>query len=76
MQLTNADILEFQEMCRKHLGLKLSWEEAQDRAIKLVRLMQLVHRPMSVEDYEVIRLKDGLGQTINENVYERQETKP
>jgi hypothetical protein len=58
MQLTDTDILEFQEMCRQHLGLELTWKEAQERAIKFVRLMQLIHRPMTLEEYERIKESD------------------
>ena len=59
MKLLGTDILEFQEMCKEHLGLELTWEESQDQAIKLVGLIQIVHRPMSVEDYErVMRPND------------------
>ncbi len=70
MQLTDSDILEFKELAKKHLGVDLTWEAAQDQAIKLVRLMQIVHRPLSVEDYEAIRLKDGFSRNKNENEYE------
>jgi hypothetical protein len=67
MQLTDIDILEFQTMCRDELGMELSWEEAQDQAIKLVRLIQVVHRPMSIEEYEAIRNQDQKDEAINED---------
>jgi hypothetical protein len=69
MQLTDADILEFQQMCKRHLGLELPWEIAQDQAVKLVRVMQIVHRPMSLEQFEAVQEQDR-STNENENDYE------
>lgn len=67
MQLTDADILEFQTMCQEHLGIELEWSEAQDRAIKFVRMMQIVHQPMRVEEFEAIRDQDKQCEATNED---------
>ena len=56
MKLSDSIILEFQELCKKELGLKLSWEESQDRAISLVRLMQYAYTPMSIEEFEAVNI--------------------
>lgn len=62
MKLSDTDILEFQELCRSQLGLEIPWEQAQDGAIKLLRLVKLTYKPMRIEEYEELRKKD-----VNEN---------
>lgn len=52
MNLTPERVAEFKELCRKELGLELTDEKAYDYAIKFLRMMELVYRPMTKADYE------------------------
>jgi hypothetical protein len=65
MQITDADVLEFQAMCKEQLGLELKWEEAQEQAIKFVRMVATAYRPMSITEFEAIR--PGSVRRENEN---------
>lgn len=51
MQLTNEQIAEFQELYRKHFSEEISHEQAHEEGIKLVRLMQLIYKPMTKQEY-------------------------
>lgn len=50
MLLSDTHILEFQEMYRNHFGKELSKEEAYDKAIKLIELVEIAYQPLTEED--------------------------
>ena len=50
MHLTEEDITQFQALYQKHFGEEISRARAHEEGIKLVRLMQLIHKPMSKAD--------------------------
>jgi hypothetical protein len=50
--LSDEQIRKFQELYQKRFGKQISKEDALEGGLKLVRLVQLVYQPMSVEDYE------------------------
>ena len=52
MHLTEEDITKFQRLYKKHFGEEISREWAHSEGIKLVRLMQLIYKPMTKEQYE------------------------
>ena len=52
MHLTEEDITKFQRLYKKHFGEEISREQAHEEGIKLVRLMQLIYKPMTKADYE------------------------
>lgn len=56
MHLTEEDITQFQTLYKKHFGEDISRERAHEEGIKLVRLMQLIYKPMTKEGKE--RLKE------------------
>lgn len=58
MQLTDADVLDFQTMYKEQFGCELEWQEAQEQAIKLVRLMELAYRPMSFDELLLVQKQD------------------
>jgi len=55
MLLTPNQIARFQEIYQKRFGKTLSREEALEKGIKLVRLMQIVYKPMTVEQYQKLQ---------------------
>jgi len=50
--LSNERIKKFQELYKKHFGKELSKEEAYEKGAKLVRLVQLVYRPITEKEYQ------------------------
>lgn len=50
MHLTDNQILEFQAMWFKRFNKNISKEEARDRAIQLIELVEAVYQPLSEED--------------------------
>lgn len=53
--LTNEQVAKFQEIYEKRFGLKLSFKDAHEKAISLVRMIELTYRPMDKRDLGEIR---------------------
>lgn len=49
MQLTDEHIAEFQMLYRKHFGKDISKDEALEKGLRLIRLMELVSRAVAYE---------------------------
>lgn len=54
MLLLDADIRKFQELYKARFGVDISKEEALAKGTQLVRLMELVYKPMTPEEHEQI----------------------
>jgi hypothetical protein len=52
MELTNEQIEKFQQLYKQRFGEDISYEEAADRGLKLVRLVRLVYKPITKEQYK------------------------
>jgi len=50
--LSESQIKQFQELYKKHFGREISQSEAIDQGEKLIRLMELVYRPMTAEEHK------------------------
>lgn len=46
MQLKDEDLIKFQELYKSHYNMELSREDAYEKAMKLLRLVQIVYRPI------------------------------
>jgi len=55
MLLTEAQITRFQELYENRFRKKISKKEALEKGIKLVRLMQIVYKPISKKDYQELQ---------------------
>ena len=55
MHLTDEQITQFQRLYKKHFGADISKEQAHEEGIKLVRLMQLIYKPMPKEECEALQ---------------------
>ena len=64
MQLTNEQVAKFQAIYKAKFGLEISREQAYEQGIKLVRLMQLVYRPMTKG--ELVKV-NGRQENLNNN---------
>lgn len=53
MQLTEEDIEEFQDLYKRKYGRRIEKFEAQAKAISLIRLMQIVYRPLTDEEQHI-----------------------
>lgn len=53
--LDESDIEKFQEIYKKQFGKEISTEEAYEKGAKLLRLVQLVYRPITLEQYEKLQ---------------------
>lgn len=57
MMLTPERVAEFKELCKKELGLELTDEQAYDYAIKFLRMMEIVYRPMTKADMAAVEAR-------------------
>jgi hypothetical protein len=65
--LTDEQVKKFQAIYRKRFGKEISQEAALEQGIKLVRLMEIIHRPMTKEEYETIqKRREEKGRKIDE----------
>ncbi len=55
MQLLDEDIKKFQSLYKSRFGIDINQKEALDKGTKLLRLMELVYKPMSQEEHELIQ---------------------
>jgi len=64
MHLTDEQITKFQQLYKKRFGVEISRARAHEEGIKLVRLMQLIYKPMTKAQYDHLqqrRKKDQKG---------------
>jgi hypothetical protein len=54
MLLLDADINKFQELYKARFGVDISKDEALAKGTQLLRLMELVYKPMTQEEHELI----------------------
>lgn len=59
--LTDAQIQKFMDLHEKCFGVAISRKDAYDKAAKLVRLFQIIYKPITQKDYE--RLQERRKQT-------------
>lgn len=50
--LTNNQISQFQILYKNHFGKEISREEALEKGIKLLRLVEIIYKPMTEEQFE------------------------
>ena len=55
MQLTDQQIEEFRTLYFKRFNKEISREDAVEQAMKLLRLVMIIYKPMAVEDYDAIQ---------------------
>jgi hypothetical protein len=55
--LSNEQITKYQALYKNRYGRKICREEAHEQAAKLIRLVELVYKPMTKEDYKQFKKK-------------------
>lgn len=64
--ITDEHITQYQELYRIRFGRELSREGARDQGTKLVRLMQIIYKPMTQEERdEALGLKKTIEELLN-----------
>ena len=53
--LSDKQIKKFQIIYKNYFGKKISQEEAYEKGIKLVRLMELIYKPMTKKEYKQLQ---------------------
>jgi hypothetical protein len=65
MQLTEQQITRFQEIYKARFNKQLNRKEALEKGIKLARMMQIIYRPITKEQYQQLQ-----EEKIKQQVYE------
>jgi len=63
MLLTDKQIAKFQAIYKARFGKEISRSETYDKGAKLVRMMQIIYKPMTKADYD--RLQERRRQTAD-----------
>lgn len=53
--LSDEDIAKFQNLYKSHFGIEISREDAYEQGIKLVRLMSIVYKPMTEDEFKRVQ---------------------
>jgi len=55
MVLDNEQITKFQTLYKNRFGKKISREEAYEQGVKLIRLVELIYKPMTEAEYQQLQ---------------------
>jgi len=53
--LSDEQIRQFQMLYKKHFGKEISREEAYEQGAKLIRLVELIYKPMTEDEYKQLQ---------------------
>jgi len=53
--LSIQQITKFQELYEKHFDKEIDRDEICEKGVKLIRLMELIYKPMTKNEYELIQ---------------------
>ncbi len=53
--LSNEQITKFQTIYKNRFGKEISREEAYEKGAKLIRLIELIYKPMTEKEYEMVQ---------------------
>ena len=53
--LSDEQIRKFQMLYKKHFGKEISQEEAYEKGAKLLRLVELIYKPMTEDEYKQVQ---------------------
>ncbi len=54
MKISEAQLTTFKALYKQHFGEELSQEDVLEKALKLVRMMQLIYKPITKEQYQQV----------------------
>ena len=50
--LSDKDVREYQKLCKARFGKDITYEEAHEQGVNLVRLLELIYSPMPLGEYQ------------------------
>jgi len=53
--LSKEQITKFQKLYKNRFGVKISREQAYEKGIKLIRLVELIYKPITKDDYQKLQ---------------------
>ena len=53
--LSDEQITKFQTLYKNRFGKEISREEAYEKGAKLIRLVELIYKPMNVDEYKQLQ---------------------
>ena len=57
MYLTDEEVTQFQAAYRNEFGKEISREDARERFTKLVRLFEIIYKPITEKEFEAVKAK-------------------
>lgn len=55
--ISEKDLDKFKKIYKEHFDIELSNQEALDKATKVLRLVEIVYKPMTKDDYEKVQTR-------------------
>ena len=55
MILSDKQVTKFQTLYKSRFGIDISKEEAYEKGIKLIRLLDLIYKPMTKDNYQKLQ---------------------
>ena len=55
IMLTDEHITKFRNLYKKRFGKDISWEEAYEKGIKLIHMVELIYKPMTKEEFNKLQ---------------------
>lgn len=55
MYLTDSEVSQFQSIYRQQFGKEISQEDARERGTKLVRLFEIIYKPVTIDDHKMVQ---------------------
>ena len=52
---SDEQVTKFQSLYKTHFGKSISREEAYDQGLKLLRLIEIIYKPMTETDYQLLQ---------------------
>jgi len=53
--LSEEQITKFQKLYKNRFGVEISREEAYEKGVKLIRLVELIYKPITKDDYQKLQ---------------------
>ena len=53
--LSNEQVTKFQTLYKKRFGKEISREEAYEQGVRLIRLVELIYKPMTEAEYQQLQ---------------------
>jgi len=57
MYLLDEEVTQFQTIYKKNFGKEISRQDARERFTKLVRLFEIIYKPMTKKEFEAVQAR-------------------